>query len=159
MADGNEWMTRNLDVDVAGSFCYADAEEQCQWYGRLYTWHAAERACAMLGGGWRLPTNEEWGTLARRHGGLREESDDTGRAAYKALMTGGGSGFNALLGGGRNPDGKEYARLGAHGFYWTSTGSGDATAWFYNFGKGQLSLGRHRDGEKSRAFSVRCVRA
>jgi hypothetical protein len=44
---------------------------------------------------------------------------DGGKAAYKALLIGGGSGFNALLGGGRG-EGGQYARLEAHGFYWTA---------------------------------------
>ena len=44
----------------------------------------------------------------------------SGKAAYKALMTGGSSGFNAVFGGGRSEDG-QYARLKAHGFYWTAS--------------------------------------
>jgi uncharacterized protein (TIGR02145 family) len=71
-------------------------------------------------------------------------------------MTGGGSGFNALLGGGRDQKG-EYGRLEAHGFYWTASQSEPAMAWFYNFAKGRQALYRQRDGEKQRAFSVRCV--
>jgi hypothetical protein len=50
-----------------------------------------------------------------------------------------------------------YARLGAHGFYWTATEINRSTAWFYNFGKGSALL-NHHDGEKERAFGVRCVR-
>ena len=59
--------------------------------------------------------------------------------------------------GGRAVDG-QYARLEAHGFYWTASESDVATAWFYNFGKGGSALNRHGDGEKVRAFSVRCIR-
>lgn len=103
-----------------------------------------------------MPTNDEWKQLAKHYGGVRDDSDDAGKAAYTALMTGGRSGFNAVLGGGRSGDG-EYARLEAHGFYWTASESTPATAWFYNFGKGGLALNRHSDGEKERAFSVRCV--
>ncbi|HUE23781.1 MAG TPA: hypothetical protein VMQ86_18980 [Bryobacteraceae bacterium] len=74
----------------------------------------------------------------------------------RRFLIGGNSGFDALLGGGRSDDG-QYARLEAHGFYWTASESGPAIAWFYNFGKGGLALNRHGDGEKQRAFSVRCV--
>lgn len=35
------WMANNLDVKVPGSFCYEDKEENCEKYGRLYTWTAA----------------------------------------------------------------------------------------------------------------------
>ena len=35
------WMANNVDVKVPGSFCYEDKEENCEKYGRLYTWTAA----------------------------------------------------------------------------------------------------------------------
>jgi uncharacterized protein (TIGR02145 family) len=158
MQDGKQWTTENLHLDIAESYCYAGAELNCRRYGRLYSWQSALRGCQSLGDGWRLPTNDDWRQMAKHYGGIRDESADTGKAAYKALSMGGGSGFNAVLGGGRASDGGQYSRLEAHGFYWTSTETDAATAWFYNFGKGQLSLGRHDDGEKQRAFSVRCVR-
>jgi len=37
--------------------------------------------------------------------------------------------------GGRSDDG-QYARLEAHGFYWTASESDPAIGWFYNFGRG-----------------------
>ena len=70
--------------------------------------------------------------------------------------TGGASGFNVLFGGGRAGDG-QYARLEAHGFFWTATESGPTSAWLYNFG-GARFVNRHSDGETPRAFSVRCIR-
>src|SRR5207245_4013003 len=106
---------------------------------------------------WRLPTDDEWRQMAKHYGGVREDSDDSGHAAYEALMIGGSSGFNALLGGGRSDDG-QYARLKAHGFYWTASESDPASGWFYNFGQGGRALHRQSGGEKQRAFSVRCVR-
>ena len=157
MADGKQWTTHNLDVDTAPSNCYDDAELSCRRYGRLYTWESAQRGCKSLGDGWRLPTNEEWRQLAEHYGGLLEESEERGKSTYKALMIGGSSGFKAVLGGGRSLDGR-YARLEAHGFYWTASESGEATAWFYNFGKGMQALGRLSDGEKQRGFSVRCIK-
>lgn len=95
--------------------------------------------------------------MARHYGGVSVDSPDGGKAAYKALLTGGSSGFNGLLGGGRSHDG-EYARLEAHGFYWTATENDAVNAVFYNFAKGKLALHRQSSGEKERAFSVRCVR-
>jgi uncharacterized protein (TIGR02145 family) len=157
MADGKQWMTQNLNVKTDGSYCYDDAEVNCGRYGRLYTWEAARRACQLLGDRWRLPTNDEWRAIAKQYGGIREEGEDKAKAAYAALLIGGSSGFNAVLGGGRTDRG-EYARLDAHGFYWTSSESDRTLAWFYNFGKGAQILNRHRDGEKARAFSVRCIR-
>lgn len=157
MADGKQWTTHNLDFETVASYCYADAERNCGQYGRLYTWESAQRGCHSLGDGWRLPTDEEWRQLAKRYGGVSADSAEGGKAAYRALLIGGSSGFNALLGGGRDQDG-QYARLDAHGFYWTASDSEPGTAWFYNFGKGGLALHRQSGGEKQRAFSVRCVR-
>ncbi|MDE3165183.1 MAG: hypothetical protein KGN36_05205 [Acidobacteriota bacterium] len=145
MADGKRWTVRNLEVPVEGSYCY---EGDCRQYGRLYTWEAARRACQALAQGWRLPSDGDWQHLAALYGG--------GAGAYRALLTGGDSGFGALLGGGRGLDGR-FARLDAHGFYWTATEDGPASAVFYNFAKGKLALFRQGAGEKTRAFSVRCV--
>ena len=158
MRDGKEWTTKNLDREIPGSYCYDDKDLNCRTYGRLYTWEAAKRGCDALGAGWRLPTTDDWRQMAAHYGGIRDESADLGKAAFLALSSPGPSGFNALLGGGRSPDGREYARLEAHGLFWTATESGARTAWVYNFGKGGQSLARHRDLEKTWAFSVRCVR-
>lgn len=157
MPGGKQWTTQNLNVKTALSYCYQDKDAKCLQYGRLYTWDAARRACESLGAGWRLPTNEEWRQMAEQYGGLLEESDAGGKATFQALIVGGSAGFNAVLGGGRSVDG-EFARLDAHGFYWTASESNAATAWFYNFGKGMSALNRHSDGEKQRAFSVRCIK-
>jgi uncharacterized protein (TIGR02145 family) len=156
MPDGKQWTTANLSVNTEQSYCYENAELNCRRYGRLYTWESAQRACQSLGDGWRLPTNDEWKQMAKHYGGVRDDSDDNGSAAFKALMAGGQSGFNAVFGGGRAQDG-QYARVKAHGFYWTASESGPGTAWFYNFGQARV-LNRHSDGEKQRAFAVRCVR-
>jgi uncharacterized protein (TIGR02145 family) len=95
--------------------------------------------------------------MAKQYGGVSEDSDDKGKAAYKTLSAAGSSGFNAVLGGGRSEAG-QYARLEAHGFYWTASEMDAASAWFYNFGRGGLALHRQRGGDKGEAFSVRCVR-
>ena len=157
MADGKEWTTQSLDLNTVPSYCYEDAGANCRQYGRLYTWDSAQRVCQSLGDGWRLPTDDEWRQMAKHYGGVSEDSDDKGKAAYKALSAGGSSGFNALLGGGRSVDG-QYARMEAHGFYWTASESDPASGWFYNFGRGGQALHRQSGGEKKGAFSVRCVR-
>lgn len=156
MPDGRQWTTENLNVEVVPSYCYENSESNCRKYGRLYTWESAQRACEALGKGWRLPTEAEWRQLAKHYGGVFEDSKDSGKEAYTSLLIGGRAGFNAVLGGGRDGGG-QYARGDAHGFYWTSSESGPANAWFYNFGKGRPALYRQQAGEKERAFSVRCV--
>jgi len=103
-----------------------------------------------------LPTDDEWRGLAKHYGGIREDSNDSGKAAYSALLSGGSSGFNALLGGGG--DNGQFERLEAHGFYWTASQTNPASAPFYNFGQGGLSLNRQGQGDKQMAISVRCIR-
>ena len=157
MADGKEWTTANLDINASPSYCYDDAEFNCRRYGRLYTWESAPRVCQSLGGGWRLPTDDEWRQMAKRYGGVSDDSADKGRAAFAALLNGGRSGFNAVLGGNRSVDG-HYERLEAHGLYWTASEIDPSTAPFYNFGKGSEAVYRQPEGGKQMAVSVRCVR-
>jgi uncharacterized protein (TIGR02145 family) len=157
MRDGKRWLTQNLNLKVTGSYCFDDKQANCDRYGRLYTWAAAKQACELLGDGWHLPTKEEWQALAKPYGGIYEKGGATGKAAYQALLSGGDAGFNALLGGNRDLDGK-YARFDAHGFYWSATEQGSGAAWFLNFGKGSQALYPQDGGEKSSAWSVRCVR-
>jgi uncharacterized protein (TIGR02145 family) len=156
MADGKEWTTANLNVNTSLSYCYDDAELNCRRYGRLYTWESAQRACQSLGDGWRLPTDDEWRQMAKQYGGVIDDSADKGRAAFTALMSGGASGFDAVLGGTRLNG--RYERLEAHGVYWTASENDPVSAPLYNFGKGGQALNRHSKGEKQMAVSARCVR-
>ena len=158
MSDGKEWLTENLNLATAESFCFADQAANCQRYGRLYRWVSAQQACALLGNGWRLPTDDDWRELASRYGGAFDGAEGSGREAYQALLTGGRSGLNATLSGGRSFDDGEYDDLEAHGFYWTASEIDLGVAVFYNFGRGGLTLYRQPDGEKPLALSVRCVR-
>ena len=158
LLDGNLWMTANLNLNIPNSYCYENGKKNCEQYGRLYTLESAKQGCKLLGEGWRLPTSGEWRQLTMLYGGIEKESTLTRKGAYKALLFTGTSGFNAVLGGGRAPD-SQYARLDAHGFYWTATENDTSTAWFYNFAKGSQALYLQDEGEKTRAFSVRCVKS
>lgn len=158
MPDKKKWTTENLRINIPGSYCYENLDQNCNQYGRLYTWKSANEGCRLLGEGWHLPTDEEWQQMINRYGGAYGDSKDSGQVAYEALLPGGKAAFNALLGGGRKPGNGAYARLAAHGFYWTATESDSATAIFYNFGKGNGRLYRQKEGEKEMAISVRCIR-
>ena len=95
--------------------------------------------------------------MAKRYGGQLEDSPEGEQAADRALFMGGMSGFSASFAGSRMPDGR-YERLDAHGFYWTASDTGPATAAFYNFGKGGRAVSRHAQGAKQMAASVRCIK-
>lgn len=47
------WLGSNMRYVVAGSLCVDD----CDRYGRMYTYSEAEQACPS---GWKLPSKEEW---------------------------------------------------------------------------------------------------
>lgn len=157
MKDGRQWLTRNLNTDLPGSYCYNDSLDKCSMYGRLYTWEAARDACEMLGTGWQLPTRDEWERMINYYGGIRTDAGQDGKEAYTRLIAGGDSEFNILFGGTRDPSGS-YRRVEAHGFFWSATEYDRAQAWFYNLGKGGQFVNLHNDGEKLRAISVRCIK-
>ena len=157
MADGKEWMSENLRLNISGSFCYEDLDQNCIRYGRLYTWESARRSCDSLGNNWRLPTDDEWRQMAMHYGGIFDDSPNKGRTAYETLLSGGSSGFNAILSGGRAEDGI-YDDLDAHGFYWTASEDAGNSSIFYNFGKGSQALYRQKEGERLMAMAVRCIR-
>jgi uncharacterized protein (TIGR02145 family) len=109
----------------------------------------------LLGADWRLSSMEDWKMLARVYGGLFGDGPDNGKVAFRELLVGGRSSLDMLLGGGR--DDQEYARLEAHGFYWRASEDSATAARFLNFGKGSSAVYDQEDGEKTQAFSVRCV--
>lgn len=158
MPDANQWMTQDLNIRVDSSWCFADDPANCKVYGRLYTYVSAAKACEMLGDGWHLPSQKDWEVLSDHYGGASNKSADWGKTAYKALQTGGESGFNATLGGNRELTGGQYARLNGHGFYWTTTEIDAQTAWVYNFGAGGKALHRQDGMGKGEGASVRCIK-
>ena len=87
------WMAENLTVTVPGSKCAFDDYNQrddCEIYGRYYTWEAAKRAAEKIDG-WRLPRNQDFIKLVNNLGG---QSD-----AYYNLKEKGRSGFEAKFAG------------------------------------------------------------
>jgi uncharacterized protein (TIGR02145 family) len=155
MPDGQRWTLANLDAEIQGSYCFDDEPAKCGRYGRLYTWEAAQKVCLTLGPAWRLPSMEDWKKLAQTYGGLFGDGPDNGKVAYRELLAGGRSGLEMLLGGGRQDDG--YARLEAHGFYWSTTEESPTSARLLNFGKGSGAVYDQNGGQKTSAYSVRCV--
>lgn len=59
---GKKWFAENLMFKAADSFCYEEDTSNCKKHGRLYTWHAASKACPS---GWRLPTSVEVSELQK----------------------------------------------------------------------------------------------
>ncbi|GBU23184.1 hypothetical protein R80B4_03100 [Fibrobacteres bacterium R8-0-B4] len=174
MPDGKVWMTENLNVATAESWCYGEGgqvdggttltsseiQANCKKYGRLYSWAAAKTACPA---GWHLPTRDEWGALAIAAGGTGAYGNG-GTAGTKLQTTTGWSvnrgtddyGFSALPGGYRNYSGGTFGAAVYTGLWWTATEITDGSAYYrkidyYNDYISEADYG------KSSAISVRCV--
>ena len=133
-----------------GSYCYDDKSQNCDKYGRLYTWEAAKQACANLGSGWRLPKQKEWKRLS--------ESYFSSLTSHNSLLNEGNSDFSAQLGGFRNSIDKHF-HLGWTGFYWTNTeyhNYDNDYAWGFNFENDGGVF--HEYYFKWWALSVRCIK-
>lgn len=157
MDDGKKWLMSNLMYAVPESWIFPGKDPK---YGRLYTWDAANAACQALGDGWHLPTGSyftygEWDALGDAYGywnGYGFSNDD----AYEALIEGGYTGFDALLGGFRDPS-ETFSGFGNFGGYWSGTQYGTQGAWNYHFNISTAKLHRASNLSKVWALSCRCV--
>ena len=115
------WMAENLNYDNIASgksYCYDDKPENCQKYGRLYTWKDAVKACPIE---WHLPTLTDWNTLLATVGG-KDKAGKVLKAANGWNKDGNGSdswGFSAVPGGGRDEKGV-FDGMGSFAFFWVS---------------------------------------
>lgn len=167
--ENQSWSAKNLDLEVDGAICYNNEPANCQKYGRLYTWRAAKKACAKLGG--RLPTQKEWETaFLINNGGYYSWIYDKTYGNPKGLRktfrfhTKNRNGLRLMLGGAMVPGGKnrrmqipvEDQKLGMAGYYWSNDKKSGSRA--VNVGVNpkvqRLTIGKRRQEE---AFSCRCV--
>jgi uncharacterized protein (TIGR02145 family) len=54
------WMAENLRYETSNTKCYDDNPDNCEIFGILYNWNAANAACPL---GWHLPNDAEWNAL------------------------------------------------------------------------------------------------
>ena len=118
------WMAQNLNYYSRSSWCYANEDDNCKKFGRIYTWNAImngvgmEKAKGICPDGWHIPSDGEWQALI----GDYNQSKD--------LFVGGTSGFDMPLGGCRFPDGK-FDFLNQVATYWTSSVDSNYTNFVY----------------------------
>lgn len=159
------WMAQNLNYKLEGSNAYDDNENKRKELGLLYTWEAAKKACPS---GWHLPTDNEWAILVNQFGGM-DLAGETLKSVKSWNEDGNGtnsSGFDALAGGHRKPDGS-YLNQGVLSLFWTSSPANSVDkAWEWNFhyggppssNKQNLKKAFRFDVEVSAGLSVRLVR-
>lgn len=152
---GMTWFAENLQYAADGSYCYDDADANCERYGRLYPWEVALNACPA---GWHLSTEYEWQALELHLGIDFSELDGTrsrGIDQGVQLREGGASGLNVELGGWRRTDGS-YASADTSAALWTATEADPFHAWHRDVNTERTALYRSRV-YKPYALSVRCV--
>ena len=121
------WLADNMNYKISDSYAYDNREEFRNGYGLLYTWEAAKNACPS---GWHLPSDEEWGILLNEFGG-EDEAGEVLKSKIIWIQEGIGtnsSGFNALPGGLRYPDGR-FNLIGMNGHWWSTKAGSPGKAW------------------------------
>jgi len=139
------------------SKCYKNNPTNCDKYGRLYNWAAAEKACP---DGWHLPSEGEWQTLVDLVGG-KEVAGSMLKASSGWKNNGNGVdavGFSALPGG----NGFRYSSdgVGNSGSWWSASKSYYAytSAWEIDFIiENMLQQGMDIDDGFS-LYSIRCLK-
>jgi len=135
------WMLEDWAFDTDGSWIYGDGSTVDPSRGRMYDWEAAQ---AHVPDGWALPDNDDWNALNAQYGG--------GEEAFRALIAGGTSHFDAQLGGQRTLE-PAYDGIGDYGYYWAAEGHVCAQ---FSAESSSLSTGTAID--PGYAISVRYVR-
>lgn len=163
------WMAKNLNVETEGSWCYDNKPENCEKYGRLYTWAAAMNLLESCNGlhcavearhrgicpsGFHIPTRDEFKELVKFVGGSEK--------AQKALRSKTGwekkgsdtYGFSALPAGYYSSTYEKFYYVGNYADFWSSTEYKGDNA--YDLYIGDRSAYVDSD-VKYNAYSVRCL--
>jgi uncharacterized protein (TIGR02145 family) len=157
------WLAENLNYEVEGSWWYEDEPRSGEEFGRLYTWEAALAACPE---GWHIANVVDWQELAESVGGTwlsigGGPTGDGSTETFEKLIDGGESGFDALLGGTRDPRFNDFFDKMQNGYYWGQSPDGNELYTYGFSAKMGRRIVRFRvtdEVDRASAFSCRCVR-
>ncbi|MBO5532052.1 MAG: hypothetical protein J5977_06295 [Fibrobacter sp.] len=153
------WLKENLQYEPSSgsTLCYGGVAANCEIYGRLYDFEAANLACPT---GWRLPTKTELEDLADYSGA---DMYDAG-AHFKAKSGWIGENGDDLLEftalpGGKCDEEQTCSKIGTSGYWWTSTEKVKNTSHYalYLNGDGS-SFTAANIMDNDQYISVRCVK-
>ena len=138
-----------------------DSAANAAIYGSLYNNYAA-RMQQLCPPGWKVPSREDFNSLANQLGGTSEaggkmkESGTTHWTSPNTDVTN-SSGFTALPGGSRSATNGSFVLPGSSGSFWTATENTATNAWFSLLGyyTGEISV---THASKQYGYSVRCMR-
>lgn len=152
---GLRWMTENLRFESPTSACYDDEPENCDNFGRLYSWEAALQACPP---GWHLATDFEWQALELALGmrfGELQGTRERGEPLGEKLKAGSDFALTFPLAGYSDPDGL-FKRKEEAAAIWTATEADLGHAWHRDLNAARTGIYRSRVF-KPWLLSVRCV--
>ena len=146
------WMADNLAYIPKDGKYWTYTREQSNGtdYGCLYNWETAKNVCP---DGWHLPDEDEFKTMLESIGGSKQD-------IYDALIKGGYSGFEGLLGGYYMGKTWGISSVGVDGCFWSSTEYDDIRGR-------HLEIEKNKNEEENKAeasvwlkvigMSVRCL--
>jgi uncharacterized protein (TIGR02145 family) len=159
VTDNTTWSTT-----TSGAYCdFSNVPTYSTTYGRLYNWYvvASTNPKNVCPTGWHVPTDAEFTTLVTYLGGetlAGGKLKETGTTHWLTPNTSATNetGFTALPGGYRSASGT-FGLMGNSGFWWTSTISGTAYAFYLYlyYNSGNLS---GSDNDQHTGFYVRCLK-
>lgn len=148
-----QWMTDNLNFLYDNAIC-----QDCETYGRLYTWKQAQSACGSLGEGWRLPTSKEWEELLTKLGTGYDIPGPGGKVGdpRKTFAELEKNDWNPTLGG--YMEGNKHRAAGKQAYFWSvdEAKEDDDKAVAFGLLKNYTTK---EEIEKSIAISCRCVKS
>jgi len=150
-------------------YCYSDTEANCDAYGGLYQWNQTMCGSTTVGvqgicpTGWHIPTDTEQYNLENylKDSGqtcvAARDGYDCSTAGTK-LKSGGTSGFNGLLAGGRLINGSFFF-VSSDAYFWSSLHlqASSSAAWIRTLSSSGVTVGRF-PLNNAEGLSVRCLK-
>ncbi|MCQ2098571.1 MAG: hypothetical protein MJY87_11610, partial [Fibrobacter sp.] len=150
------WMAENMKYQTGNSYCYNNEYENCEIYGRLYTWSDAYDACPA---GYRMPDDDDWIKLKnyisdRGNGKLVSmlKSTDYWKTPGRDVV-----GMNIRPSGYYGVEDGKFGRLGERAYLWSASMKNWDSAYHWALVEGSEYFGK-ASAYKENARSVRCVK-
>lgn len=162
---GEEWKKAGADCKPVRCY-YHNTSANGNEYGMLYNWYAVNDPRGLSPEGWNVPSDGEWDILTDFLGGpfiaggrmksIGTIEDRNGYWYSPNTQATNERGFSGMPGGLRENNGI-FNGLGYYGYWWSSTGSSDFSAWYRYVGYFMSDIFKRRK-YKDIGLSVRCLK-
>ena len=145
-----------------GAYCnYRNNIANTTIYGRLYNWYAAKDSRKICPVSWHIPSKAEYTTMETYLGGSSlagSKMKEVGTSHWYNPNSdaNNSSGFTGLPGGNRNNTGA-FNYVIFFGSWWVLTESDALNAWYFGLSYNG-STSAINTGQKSRGYSIRCIK-